>query len=148
MPIRITGMNSGLDTEAIITELVKVQKTKGENIKKEQTRLEWKQEAWKQPNSKVYKLFNSTLNNMRFTADYIKKTTELSDPSVAKVVTGGKAMYATQELQVIDLATTAYKTSDEVENATSGSNKLVNDLGITEEVRLRLLLVAIQKRLL
>ena len=34
MPIRITGMNSGLDTESIITELVKAQKTKTENIKK------------------------------------------------------------------------------------------------------------------
>ncbi len=132
MPIRITGMNSGLDTESIITELVKAQKTKGENIKKAQTKLEWKQEAWKQLNSKVYKLFNSTLNNMRFTADYVKKTTELSDASVAKIVTGDKAMYATQELEVIDLASTAYKTSGEVENATSGSSKLVNDLGIAE----------------
>ena len=34
MPIRITGMNSGLDTEAIITELVKAQQTKSENVKK------------------------------------------------------------------------------------------------------------------
>lgn len=28
MPIRITGMNSGLDTESIISELVKAEKTK------------------------------------------------------------------------------------------------------------------------
>ena len=34
MPIRITGMNSGLDTESIISELVKAQKTKTDNIRK------------------------------------------------------------------------------------------------------------------
>lgn len=34
MPIRITGMNSGLDTESIITELVKAQRTKVETVKR------------------------------------------------------------------------------------------------------------------
>lgn len=34
MPIRITGMNSGLDTESIISELVKAQKTKVDSVKK------------------------------------------------------------------------------------------------------------------
>lgn len=33
MPIRITGMNSGLDTESIISELVKAEKTKVDSIK-------------------------------------------------------------------------------------------------------------------
>ena len=56
MPIRITGMNSGLDTESIISELVKAQKTKTDNIRKKQTSLQWKQDAWKELNSKVYKL--------------------------------------------------------------------------------------------
>ena len=37
MPIRITGMNSGLDTESIISELVKAEKTKVDSIKKKQT---------------------------------------------------------------------------------------------------------------
>ena len=77
MPIRITGMNSGLDTESIITELVKAQKTKTENIKKKQTSLQWKQDAWKELNSKIYKLFQNTLGNMRFSTDYSKKVKTL-----------------------------------------------------------------------
>ena len=43
MPIRITGMNSGLDTESIISELVKAQKTKVDAVKKKQTIAGWKQ---------------------------------------------------------------------------------------------------------
>ena len=57
MPIRITGMNSGLDTESIISELVKAQKTKVDSVKKKQTTIQWKQDAWKELNAKIYKLF-------------------------------------------------------------------------------------------
>ena len=34
MPIRITGLNSGLDTEAIISELVSAYRTKEEKYRK------------------------------------------------------------------------------------------------------------------
>lgn len=131
MPIRITGMNSGLDTESIITELVKAQKTKAESVKKKQTAHEWKQDAWKELNSKIYKLFNSTLNNMRLEADYSKKTTDVADSSVASIITGSSAMNTTQKLEVVELATTAYATGDTLTGATKSSN-LVNDLNIAE----------------
>ena len=108
MPIRITGMNSGLDTESIITELVKAQKTKTENVKKAQTKLLWKQDAWKDLNSKIYKLFNGTISNLRFETSYSKKTTDISNSSVASIVTGTEAMNATQSLQVNELATSGY----------------------------------------
>ncbi len=131
MPIRITGMNSGLDTESIITELVKAQKTKSEKVKKQQTKLEWKQDAWKELNSKIYKLFNSTLSNMRFATDYSKKTTDISNSSIASIVTGDDAMNATQTLQVNRLATTAYMTGAEISGDVTKSSKL-SDLGIAE----------------
>lgn len=114
MPIRITGMNSGLDTESIISELVKAQETKVDSVKKKQTALSWKQDAWKELNSKVYKLFNSTLNSMRFATDYSKKTTSVSNSSVASVITNGSAMNATQKLKVISLATSGYMTGDKL----------------------------------
>lgn len=53
MPIRITGLNSGLDTEAIISELVSAYRTKEEKYQKAQTKLSWKQDAWKDLNIKV-----------------------------------------------------------------------------------------------
>lgn len=129
MPIRITGMNSGLDTESIISELVKAQKTKGEKVKKSQTKLGWKQEAWKELNSKIYKLFNSTLNNMRMETDYSKKTTDVSNSSVASVITSDNAMNATQRLKVVNLATTGYVTGEELSGATG--NTTLASLGIT-----------------
>ena len=57
MPIRITGMNSGLDTDAIIQELVSAYRSKGDKIKKQQTKLSWTQDKWKALNTKVVKLY-------------------------------------------------------------------------------------------
>ena len=37
MPMRVTGMMSGLDTETIIQELVSAKKIKVDKLKKEQT---------------------------------------------------------------------------------------------------------------
>lgn len=130
MPIRITGMNSGLDTESIITELVKAEKTKVDSIKKKQTLHQWKQDAWKELNAKVYKLFQNTLGNMRLATDFSKKVTDISNPSIAKIISSDGAMDATQTLKVEELAATGYMTGaklgDDVTNQT-----LLKDLGIT-----------------
>ena len=45
MPIRITGLTSGLDTEAIISALVSSYNYKTNKYKKAQTKLSWKQDA-------------------------------------------------------------------------------------------------------
>ena len=73
MPIRITGMNSGLDTESIITELIKAKSTKKDNLVKAQKKLEYKQEAWSTLNSKVYSLYSKTVSNLTYTATYKKQ---------------------------------------------------------------------------
>ena len=59
MPIRITGLNSGLDTESIISALVSSYSYKTSKYKKAQTKLSWKQEAWSTLNSKVYRFYKN-----------------------------------------------------------------------------------------
>lgn len=131
MPIRITGMNSGLDTESIISELVKAQRTKVDSTKKKQTKIQWKQDAWKELNTKIHNLFQKTLANMRFTTDYSKKITDISNPSIASIISSDDAMNATQKLTVDELATTGYLTGKEVNGDVTKTTKLT-DLGIAE----------------
>lgn len=142
MPIRITGMNSGLDTESIISELVKAKSVKKDNLVKAQTKLEWKQNAWKELNSKVCNFYRKTLSNMRFQSDYLKKTTKVSNSNAATVITGGNAVVGVQTLKIDKLATTGYLTGGElkkdgVKGSYTGSTKL-NELGITENSQIRL----------
>lgn len=129
MPIRITGMNSGLDTESIISELMKAQQTKVDNVKKQQTKLQWKQDAWKTLNTKVYSFFNTTLSNMRFATDYSKKTTDVSNSSYVSVVTGNSAMNSTQKMTIDQLAAPGYLTGGKLDGSYTKSSKLT-DLGI------------------
>ena len=42
MGIQFTGLASGLDTQSIIKELMKVEQIKVDRVQKEQTKLEWK----------------------------------------------------------------------------------------------------------
>ena len=120
MAMRITGMNSGLDTESIIQELVAAKRTKVDSAKKKQTSLQWKQDIWKDLNSKLKNLQSKYLSNMRFTSEYNKMTTSLSKSGVASVVTGANAVKGQQTLKVNHLAKTAYLTGAEVEGKDGG----------------------------
>ena len=114
MPLRITGMNSGLDTESIITELVKAKKTKVDNTKKEQTKLQWKQDAWKELNTKLLNLYQKTVGNMRFTSAYMKKKTTASNANAVSIVTGEEAVDGVQSMKVDQLAKTGYLTGGQL----------------------------------
>lgn len=153
MTIRITGMNSGLDTEAIITELASARSVKVENIKKDQTRLSWKIDAWKELNSKIYSFYTDVLSDMRFDYAYGKKTTKVSNTNAVSVVTGGDAVDGVQSLKVKRMASTAYLTGAELKvkkksTAADGTETTtetratkdtkLSDLGIDGSVKLKL----------
>ncbi len=114
MPIRITGMNSGLDTESIITALTSSKQTKLDNAKGDQKKLTWKQDKWKELNKKVVNFYNGALSTMRFSTAYTKKTTTSSNANAVSVITGENAMDATQTLSVKSLAKSSYLTGQEI----------------------------------
>ena len=142
MPIRITGMNSGLDTESIITELVKAKTTKKDSLVKAQTKLQWKQDAWKELNSKVYALYSKTLSNMRFESDYMKKTTKVSNASAATVITGANAVNGVQSLKINQMAKTGYLTGGQLKKngvkADYTSSTKLTDMGVEKGSEIQL----------
>ena len=115
MAMRLTGLMSGMDTESIIQELVAAKRTKVDDAKKAQTKLEWKQDIWKDLNSKLKNLQSKYLSNMRFTSSYNKKTSKVSNSSVASVITGENAVNGEQTLEVKQLAKTSYLTGGKLE---------------------------------
>lgn len=115
MAIRMSGMISGMDTDSLISELVAARQKKVDAKKKDQTKLTWKQDAWKDLNSKLKKLQSKYISNMRFASSYAKKTTKVSNSSVANVITGDKAQNSVQSLEVSKLAKTAYLTGGKIQ---------------------------------
>lgn len=129
MPIRITGLNSGLDTEAIISALVSSYNYKTEKYKKAQTKLSWKQDAWKALNTKIYSLYTS-LDSMRFSKNYNLKKTTCSDPTKALVTATSNAVNGTQKLNILQVAQAGYLTGGKLsDNVTTGTT--MAELGYT-----------------
>lgn len=124
MPIRITGMNSGLDTTSIIEELVSAQRTKVDKLKKAQTKLEWQQDKWKELNSKIYKLYNKTISNMTLSSNYMKKTTSVTHANLVSVITGDKAVNGTQTMKILRQAKVGYLTGGQLSGNFTESSKL------------------------
>lgn len=135
MPIRITGMNSGLDTESIISELVSAYKQKGTKYEKAQTKISWKQEAWKSLSSKTYS-FRTGLDKMRFASGYNLKTTSVSNSSKASITASNNAVNGTQTLEVKQLAKSGYLTGGKVSKADGSAveaGTTLGDLGLSGE---------------
>lgn len=134
MPIRITGLNSGLDTEAIISELVSAYRTKEEKYQKAQTKLSWKQDAWKDLNIKVRSLYDN-ISNLRFTSAWTMKKTTVSDSTKATVTAAGSCVNGTQTLKIKQLAKGTYITGGEISNTSAGtaptSATKLSELGYT-----------------
>ena len=134
MPIRISGMNSGLDTEALVSELVSAYNKKTDKYVKAQTKVAWKQEAWKTMSAKTYS-FRNSLDKMRFASAYNLKTTSVSNSSKVSVTAGNNAVNGTQTLQITALAKSGYLTGGKVKSAAgsavSGSTTM-GALGVSE----------------
>ena len=129
MPIRITGLASGLDTETIISALVSSYNYKTNKYKKAQTKLSWKQDAWKSLNTKIYSLYSS-VGNMKLSTAYNLKSTTVSDSTKATVKAGNNAPTGTQQLNIIKVAQAGYLTGAQLSNSTTTSTTLA-ELGYT-----------------
>lgn len=129
MPIRITGMNSGLDTEALISELVSAYRTKTQKYTKAQTKLSWKQDAWKALNSKVSS-FYSKLSSLRYSAAYNVRSAIVSDTTKATVSASSGTINGSYTVNIIDIAKSGYLTGADLGSKISGGSTL-SDLGYT-----------------
>lgn len=129
MPIRITGLNSGLDTEAIISALVSSYSYKTNKYKKAQTKLSWKQDAWKTLNTKVYSFYTS-LDSLRFSKNYNLKSTKVSDSTKATVTASSSAPNGTQKLNILQVAQAGYLTGGKLDDSTTTGTTLA-ELGYT-----------------
>lgn len=123
----MSGMISGMDTEALVQAMVATQVAKKEKYQKAQTKLEWKQDAFKAINTKVYGLFNK-VSSLRFTSAYSMKKTTVSDKTKATVTASGDAINGTQTLAVKNLAKSGYLTGAKLEEGTTSKSTLA-DLG-------------------
>ena len=70
MGIRMSGLSSGMDTEAIVKELMSAQSMKKNKVVKAKTKLEWTQTKWSELNTKLTGLYNNFVSKMQLSTAY------------------------------------------------------------------------------
>lgn len=109
MPIRLGGMASGLDTDAIIKDLMSAQTLKKTNIENSKKKLEWKKEKWEEMNTKLYALYTEKLTPLKLQGGYLLKKADSSNESkaTAEATTAANGSYS---LKINKLAKAQYVT--------------------------------------
>lgn len=139
MSIKLSGLVSGMDTEAMIEEIVSAYSKRKDNVYREQKSLKYKQDAWSEMNSKIYGFYTGKLSNMQLESSYSLKKTMVSNDAKATVTAGAEAVNGTQELKVKQLAKTSYLTGAKIETAAGGTvaqNTALGALGIENNTKI------------
>lgn len=124
MGIRMSGLSSGMDTEAIVKELMSAQSMKKNKVVKAKTKLEWTQTKWSELNTKLTGLYNNFVSKMQLSTAYKTKKTTVSDATKASVAAKTSAANGSYSMEIKNVATSQYLTGAKI-NA-SASDKLTD----------------------
>ena len=111
MPIRMTGLTSGLDTESIVNQLMSAQRTKQTKVENKKQKLEWKQEIWKGLNTKIYGFYKDSLSKMKYSSNYSTKKASVSDSTKLTATASTKAAAGSYKVEIKSIASVQYVTS-------------------------------------
>lgn len=139
--LRLTGMNTGLDVDAVVKKMMAAEQTKLDKAKQEQQLLQWRQEAYQDIIKDIKDLQNSFFDSMSSDKNILSSTnfTPFSvagvggaavDTSVATFTPGVGAQTGTYKIEVASLAKGA-TVNKSLAAGTTLSTKL-NTLGVTD----------------
>ena len=117
---RLTGMASGLDTDSMIKQLMKVERYKVDKVKQDKQLLEWKRDDYRSVTTLLTSFKNDFFDvlkpasNMRSTNNYKQYSATSSDSLAITATATSAAVAGTHTITATQLATAA--------NATGGVN--------------------------
>lgn len=118
--IRMTGLNSGLDTDSIVQALMSAQRMKKTKVSNKKTKLEWKKDIWSEMNTKLYDFYKGSLNKIKSQSAYKTKAATSSDTSKVTATATSQAAEGTYKIKVNSLASAQYVTSGKLGTLADG----------------------------
>jgi len=110
MALRMNGMISGMDTESIVTELMKAQRLKTTKIENKITKAEWTKDKWTSINSKLYSFYTSSLSKMRLQGNFNTKKASSSNEGKVEIKANSTAPEGNHTIKVQQLASAQFAT--------------------------------------
>ncbi|CAJ1001123.1 MULTISPECIES: flagellar hook-associated protein 2 [Brevibacillus] len=102
-PIRLGGIASGLDTDKIVRDLMKVEREPLNRLKRKKQLEEWKRDSYREMNALLLELQKS-LDNLRFASNLNKKKAVSNNDAAVSVTTKGTPSLSSYTIKVTQLA--------------------------------------------
>lgn len=127
--MRMSGLASGMDTEGIINEMMKIQRMKTTKIENNITKLEWQQDKWKTLNTKIYALYTGPLSKIRLEGSFNAKNATSSNSNKLEVTANGSVPEGTHTIEVKSTASAQFVTGSELNlDSKAGYSTKLSDL--------------------
>lgn len=129
MAIRLSGLVSGMDTESMVSELMKAESLKKTKIQNKITTSEWKLEKWKDLNTKLYSFYTNQLSKFRMQGNFNVRKVSSSSENKLTVTANNAAPEGTHTLKILQLASSQFVTGKTLASGITADTKL-SDLGM------------------
>jgi len=118
MAMSLGGLASGMDTQAIVEQLVALERQPIYRYEDEISQIEQQKGAWRDINSRISSL-GDKLTDLKFSATYNSRTAESSNEEVATATASNDAMENSYELEITNLAKAERAASGKQTDSTS-----------------------------
>lgn len=134
--MQISGLASGMDTDSIIQDLMKVEKAKIDKVDRQKLALEMKKEVWEEMNTKLYSFYTKNVFDLKSSGTFKTKSASSSNEAQLGVTANSSAAAGSHNIEVTTLAQGSHLysdaiTDDTVKIATAGSFTLADGTGAT-----------------
>lgn len=116
MGIQFSGLASGLDTDSIIKDLMKVERMRVDKVFKRKEEVVWKKEAWQDMNKKIFDFYTNDLFKFKSSSGFMEKNVTNTNDTVATIIGDSSSIEGNHTLEVTAVAKGSYLTSDVLGN--------------------------------
>jgi flagellar hook-associated protein 2 len=104
--MRIGGLASGMDTDQIISDLMKAKRIPLDKLTQEKVWMEWQRESYREFNLSLSS-FKTSAEDLRFERTFNAYSSTSSDPTSVIASTTANAVSGSYEVKVVSVASSA-----------------------------------------
>lgn len=132
--MRVGGLASGMDTESIVKDMMKIQKLPLDKLMQEKTFTGWQQEAIRETNLSMSSLRTSA-SSLRLQSSFNAYSAVSPNPTSFTVATTPTAMSGSYKVEVVSVASAGKLTSANAVQNTAGTNANSTDqIGVAGKI--------------
>lgn len=134
--MRVGGLASGMDTESIVKDMMKIQKMPLDKLMQQKTFTEWQQEAFRDTNLAM-KSLQTSASNLRLQSSFNSYSATSPAPNSFTVATTANAMSGSYQVQVTSVASAAkLNSANAITNSAGTVAKSTDQIGVAGKINI------------